>query len=216
MTEYVIIVQWDNKDEEHVLNYVQWTGNEKLILKLMKAIDDDPRDGEYGECYSYTYSHDKIPESAVNAHLNVSGQAFSFKKYSNADEKALRDFIAYVRYWVRSRDPNVIDDGKQCPWCGRWALKDEACNYIFGCGYDVSGTFRVGTGCGRPWCWQCGRKFCGVFVDPATGQLVPGARTTHDAECCRGEPGFSEVGFCEGGHNSHCGKRWEGISYEKN
>jgi len=100
------------------------------------------------------------------------------------------------------------DDAKQCPWCQRWFLKDAACNYIFACGLETKGTFRVGAGCGRSWCWECGKKFCTVYYDPVTGAKAPGAKENHDASCCAKEAGFSKEEYCCGGHNSHCDKRW--------
>lgn len=100
-------------------------------------------------------------------------------------------------------------DAKQCPWCERWCLKDAACNYIFACGLQTdSGAFTPGTGCGRSWCWECGKKFCGQYMDPTTGKKTTGAREHHDAACCRAEAGFSTATYCCGGHNSHCGRRW--------
>ena len=105
----------------------------------------------------------------------------------------------------------VLDsmDAKQCPWCDRWCLKDDACNYIFACGLPTKGgAFVVGTGCGRSWCWDCGKKFCGVYVDPATGTKNRNAKEGHDSFCCKEEAGFTEADYCCGGHNSHCSKRF--------
>ena len=98
-------------------------------------------------------------------------------------------------------------DAKMCPWCGRWALKDAACNYIFACGLETKGKFNVRAGCGKPWCWQCGKKFCGQYYDPTTGQKI-GSKDSHDSECCKKEPGFKQEDYCPGGHNSHCNQRW--------
>jgi hypothetical protein len=98
-------------------------------------------------------------------------------------------------------------DAKQCPWCKRWALKDAACNYIFACGLETKGTFQVGAGCGRSWCWECGKKFCSMYYDPITGKKSPTAKE-HHSECCSAEAGFSKEEYCCGGHNSHCEKRW--------
>ena len=98
-------------------------------------------------------------------------------------------------------------DAKQCPWCARWCLKDAACNYIFACGLQTgTDIFIVGTGCGRPWCWECGKKFCDVFVDPDTGNKTNG-RTFHNSECCKRDPSYVRQEFCPGGHNSHCAPR---------
>ena len=99
-------------------------------------------------------------------------------------------------------------DAKTCPWCSRWCLKDAACNYIFSCGLETNGQFAVGTGCGKSWCWECGKKFCGLYTDPLTGQRMAGARDNHDDKCCSREVGFTKETYCCGGHNSHCNKRW--------
>jgi hypothetical protein len=104
-----------------------------------------------------------------------------------------------------------MDVAQRCPWCDRYALKDRACAYIFACGLDVSG-FVQGAGCGRSWCWTCGKKFCGLYIDPATGQRLPEAKDYHDAACCRSEPGFVAAEYCPGGHSSHCAPRWDASS----
>ena len=93
-------------------------------------------------------------------------------------------------------------DARQCPWCERWCLKDDACNYIFACGLDKSG-FHKGEGCGKSWCWGCGKKFCGQYYDPSSGKKLPGAKDSHDAGCCP-----READYCSGGCSSHCEKRW--------
>lgn len=90
---------------------------------------------------------------------------------------------------MAQHDPNVA---KQCPHCGQWALKDAACNYVFACGLAVEGFV---AGCARPWCWECGKKFCGVW---------PSGPTSHGDNCCAREVGFRAVDYCPGGHNSHC------------
>ena len=100
-------------------------------------------------------------------------------------------------------------DAKQCPWCARWCLKDDACNYIFACGLQTGiNLFVLGAGCGHSWCWECGKKFCGLYIDPVTGIKCKGARENHDADCCKKEPGYVESDYCPGGHNSHCNKRF--------
>ena len=99
-------------------------------------------------------------------------------------------------------------DAKTCPWCQRWCLKDAACNYIFSCGLETAGTFRIGSGCGKSWCWECGKKFCGQYNDPATGKKLVSAKEHHDGNCCRSSAGFKQEDYCGGGHNSHCNKRW--------
>ena len=102
---------------------------------------------------------------------------------------------------------NIMNDAKQCPWCERWCLKDDACNYIFACGLQSDSMFIVGAGCGRSWCWLCGKKFCGVYIDPENGKKNQGAKEYHDSICCSKEAGFIMEDYCAGGHNSHCEKR---------
>jgi hypothetical protein len=101
-----------------------------------------------------------------------------------------------------------MNDAKQCPWCSRWCLKDAACNYIFACGLEENGKFKVGEGCGRSWCWQCGKKFCSLYYNPDTGIKSPSAKETHDSQCCQNESDFKREDYCQGGHNSHCDRRW--------
>ena len=98
-------------------------------------------------------------------------------------------------------------DPKQCPWCQRWCLKDDACNYIFACGLDSNHGFIKDAGCGRSWCWECGKKFCSQYYDPVTCEKSRTAKENHGA-CCQNEPGFTKETYCPGGHNSHCEKRF--------
>lgn len=100
-----------------------------------------------------------------------------------------------------------MNDAKQCPHCQRWALKDAACNYVFACGLTTEGVFKVGTGCGKSWCWQCGKKYCGIYMDPETGHKRADAKDMH-AACCATEEGFKQEDYCQGGHSPHCHPRW--------
>jgi hypothetical protein len=97
-------------------------------------------------------------------------------------------------------------DAKQCPWCQRWAIKDDNCNYIFACGLDENGVFQKGLGCGRSWCFKCGLKFCGIYYLP-DGYKNSNAIDVH-GDCCTKEKGFEQKNYCPGGHNSHCSQRW--------
>ena len=102
-----------------------------------------------------------------------------------------------------------MDVARCCPWCGRWALKDEACNWVC-CGLDAARGFVVGGGCGGQWCFVCSRRLCGKLYDAASGQQVAGVGTSHSRSCCLAEAtrnGMTESGYeiayCQGGHNSH-------------
>jgi hypothetical protein len=100
-------------------------------------------------------------------------------------------------------------DAKQCPHCQRWCLKDAACDYIFACGLDTRDGFVMGSGCGRSWCWVCGKKYCSQYIDIVTGKKLSNAKDNHTPFCCKEEGGFDEKNYCSGGHNPHCGKRWD-------
>ena len=101
----------------------------------------------------------------------------------------------------------MTQDARQCPWCKRWCLKDMACAYIFACGLDDLNKFHIGSGCGRSWCWECGKKFCSQYIDPETGIKTKDAKEIH-GKCCSLESCFIQEEYCPGGHNSHCDKRW--------
>jgi hypothetical protein len=94
-------------------------------------------------------------------------------------------------------------DAKQCPHCTRWCLKDTNCNYVV-CGRTSIGVFAWGQGCGRPFCFECGGKLCGLVYDHNNRDKPPSQDEDHNhytdvvaqAIC-------SSEGFCRGGHNSH-------------
>ena len=99
-----------------------------------------------------------------------------------------------------------MDVAKQCPWCGRWALKDDACNWVT-CGLATEG-FVAGAGCGRQFCFLCQGKLCGRMYDADTGAAIPGVPSHHSMTCCaeelrREDPGTDVSTICPGGHNSH-------------
>jgi hypothetical protein len=96
--------------------------------------------------------------------------------------------------------PALLDDARRCPWCGRWALKDDACNWVT-CGLSCEG-FVVGAGCGHQFCFLCQGKLCGLLYDADTGLQNPGVPTVHSAECCTLDS-TNQGPICPGGHNSH-------------
>ena len=101
----------------------------------------------------------------------------------------------------------MSNDAKQCPWCQRWCLKDNACDYIFSCGLDVKHGFIKNHGCGRSWCWTCGLKYCSQYHNPNTGERLSTAKDNHGS-CCEQEIGFIKGEYCPGGHSSHCPPRY--------
>lgn len=107
-----------------------------------------------------------------------------------------------------STEDIVFPDMIRCPHCGEAFWKDERCSFVY-CGLAEDGKFRVGYGCGRSFCFDCGKKYCGLHYDPKNGQQIPESyKSVHDNACCRQEHGFQEADYCPGGHSSHCSKRW--------
>jgi hypothetical protein len=93
----------------------------------------------------------------------------------------------------------------QCPWCKRWCLKDSNCSYIFSCGLDEKNKFIIGAGCGKSWCWTCGKKYCGCMYNPETG--IMNSSTHQHGICCEQSTDFCPMQYCLGGHSSHCAVR---------
>lgn len=88
---------------------------------------------------------------------------------------------------------------QSCPHCHRYFIKDNNCNFVV-CGRRDDGTFLPNHGCGRPFCFLCGKKLCGIMYDETTGTLLDANENhNHPAEYteCTGEE------YCPGGHNSH-------------
>jgi len=98
------------------------------------------------------------------------------------------------------------DPVRQCPWCKQMCLKDAACNHVV-CGVGEDGTFLVGAGCGRSFCFLCEKKLCSRLYCPDTGTKLKGGRMHHDKVCCTQEEGYVKSEYCAGGHNSHCERR---------
>mgnify|MGYP002828003512 FL=1 len=93
-------------------------------------------------------------------------------------------------------------DAKACPWCGRYALKDDACNYVV-CGRGERG-FQLHCGCARAWCFQCGKKLCGPPMYDLNSGVQLHANEDHDhPEGSQEAKECSGVEYCPGGHNSH-------------
>ncbi len=91
---------------------------------------------------------------------------------------------------------NMSDAAQQCPWCLRWALKNDACNWVC-CGLTEAG-FVIHGGCGRQFCFHCGKKLCGQYIWPHNGARNLAVGDCHSAACCGVSPDM-----CPGGHNSH-------------
>jgi hypothetical protein len=94
---------------------------------------------------------------------------------------------------------------RQCPHCERYSLKDDRCQFVV-CGRDQSGFLRDADGnplgCGRPWCFQCGKKLCGRVFNPDTG-AVEDANEDHNHPTGPAREACSGPDYCPGGHDSH-------------
>lgn len=127
--------------------------------------------------------------------------------------KVLQDFKPCIIVTHLKQHLNLVQtksqDAKQCPHCNRWALKQEkSCNFIFACGLSSSNIFVKDSGCGKSWCFECGKKFCGQYIDLVTCKKSKSAIEEHTSECCPKDTLFSKELYCSGGHDSHCKKRW--------
>ena len=95
------------------------------------------------------------------------------------------------------------NDAKQCPWCMRWHLKDSRCNYVV-CGREMRGAFRVGMGCGRAFCFACGKKLCGRMYSEEGALLNANEDHDHGHEPSAEDPCHGPE-YCPGGHDAHKG-----------
>jgi hypothetical protein len=133
----------------------------------------------------------------------------------------LRKFVNVVPFLQRAEDHLSTKDDEQentlkevlsiasvkcCPWCGFAFEKDENCSFVY-CGLLGDGNF-TSFGCGRSFCWTCGKKYCGLHYDTETRQKLSTFKSQHDTNCCEQEKGFIQDSYCPGGHSSHCAKRW--------
>ncbi len=109
-----------------------------------------------------------------------------------------------TKFFDKSQFPS---DVMFCPHCGEMFCKDDRCSFVY-CGLGGEDVFRVGFGCGRSFCYTCGKKYCGEHYDATNGQRLASFRENHDAVCCTLEAGFQQNEYCGGGHSTHCSRRW--------
>lgn len=109
-----------------------------------------------------------------------------------------------TKFFDKSQFPS---DVMFCPHCNELFCKDNKCSFVY-CGFGGDGIFHVGYGCGKSFCYTCGKKYCGQHYDSQTGKRLSSYRDVHNADCCRQEQGFQMSEYCCGGHSSHCDKRW--------
>ncbi len=70
--EFIIIFEHNHKEDEHLIHYCQWTGNEAELGKLFTVLENADYEELLGGDYSsFWYSSVKIPESAVDIHMKI-------------------------------------------------------------------------------------------------------------------------------------------------
>jgi hypothetical protein len=89
----------------------------------------------------------------------------------------------------------------RCPHCDRLCVKDDACNYVV-CGRTDTG-FKIGYGCGKPFCFLCGKKLCGQMYNEVTGEMIDSNEDHNHTTDEEQKIICSQNGYCLGGHNSH-------------
>jgi DNA-directed RNA polymerase subunit N (RpoN/RPB10) len=70
---------------------------------------------------------------------------------------------------------------KFCPHCKYKQYASNTTNYII-CGYDDNGNGRDLEGCGRDWCFKCGKMLCKKWDDD---ELYVKIHRVHDSRCCK-------------------------------
>ena len=80
---------------------------------------------------------------------------------------------------------NIIEDlniiTKQCPHCNHNCFSDINTMYII-CGYTNSHTGYDWKGCGKDWCFKCGKILCKSWD---INQLFLEMNRIHDTNCCK-------------------------------
>lgn len=109
--EFIIIFEQNHKNHEHRIHYCQWTGNEAELGKLFAAFKKANYEKLLGRDHSsFDYSDVKIPESAVNIHVQVNHTFYkhtgtfvcpefsgdSYKIASHLDVRYYRGRISYA------------------------------------------------------------------------------------------------------------------------
>lgn len=80
--EFVVVYEHNHKDEEVYIHYCQWTGNEESLTNFFDAIENaDYEQFQGGHYSSFRSSTTKLPESVVNAHMNLENLEYTFKKH---------------------------------------------------------------------------------------------------------------------------------------
>jgi hypothetical protein len=84
--EFLVIYEFNHKENEMFIHYCQWAGNEAELTKLMGFIERADWDEMGGDYSSVSVARNKrVPESAVDAHIGLedpNGYSRLFEKHT--------------------------------------------------------------------------------------------------------------------------------------
>lgn len=90
--------------------------------------------------------------------------------------------MSYSKEYLNTEDNNNNNNNTdigECPHCGKtWAINKNT-------QYTICGLTNTGfswSGCGRDWCFKCGKKLCKIWN---THQLFNTLNRHHDIHCCK-------------------------------
>jgi hypothetical protein len=110
----------------------------------------------------------------------------------------------YLKYDTHNREVNTI--AKKCPHCSYILMLPDTVDYVI-CGYHSNRGYDW-AGCGRDWCFQCGKKLCKNWE---TDELNLTHNRFHDDICCQKHAKDNNAKYpdeychCTNMHNK---KRW--------
>jgi hypothetical protein len=91
----------------------------------------------------------------------------------------MKNIKPYMKQTYQSRSSSG-DISKNCPHCGYTKTTGKEENYVI-CGYDVNINGLDPKGCGRDWCFTCGKLLCKEW--PEHSLFLEGNRY-HNKRCC--------------------------------
>lgn len=76
--QFIVISEFNSKDQDTVIHYCQWTGNETALKALCDAIQSADI-SELTDCSTFDCSRVPLSESAVDEHMKLNW--YLFKKH---------------------------------------------------------------------------------------------------------------------------------------
>lgn len=114
---------------------------------------------------AYIYSS-KLTEKTTDDVYKKTLERLSNRKTYHKREQNIKDMPKYIT--------------KKCPHCAHAINMIESTQYVI-CGYHNSSQGFDWNGCGRDWCFQCGKMLCKRWE---TNSLCLQMNRYHDEECC--------------------------------